>query len=370
MKFYLSYRERVAGFFILATLVLITLFVIGAAVENLWFTPKESFYVYIVRGDGLGKGSPVLLSGVEIGEIGELRIMKDGRVNVELKVQQKHAHRVTSATRAEIRRAMGIGEKRVVLYVPPDAEPHALPLGPNAVIPADEPRDLLDVMTTLDLGKYLDTMDRAVNSLDLLLRKMDEEERLARMVEAFDKLGPTLDIMQSFFTEIQEPMVTLLSDPATREAFKGGAKLFNDPKTRKLIHKLTKSLEDEKLDRLVEKSNQLISSLNAVLAEDGHMQGTLAGADKLLNSGQLQRVMSSMEHLAADKKLEQLLHNMSTLSVQMAKIGPEIPEMTQELNATMRELSIVLKALQKTWLLDEEAAEVIKNMKQDRKKKK
>ena len=363
MKIYLSYRERVAGFFILASVVLITLFVIGAAVENVWFTPRVSFHVYVVRGDGLGKGSPVLLSGVEIGEIGDLKIMKDGRVDVELRILQKNAQRVTVGTRAEIRRVMGIGEKRVLLYMPTDDKRRPLPLSANAVIPADEPRDLLDIVATLDLGKYLDTMDRAVASLDTLLQKLDEQDRMTRMVEAFDKLGPTLDIMQSFFTELQQPLVGLVSDPAMRKAFSGGARVFNDPKTRKLIHGMADTLAPERMDSLLTKSEKLIGSLDALLVEDGHMQRTMAGADKLLNGGQLDKMMKSVEKLTTDEKLEKLLNNMSVLSVQMAKIGPQIPSMTKELNSTMRELSIVLKALQKTWLLDEEAEEVIKEMK-------
>ena len=86
-----------------------------------------------------------------------------------------------------------------------------------------------------------------------------------------------------------------------------------------------------------------------------------------MNDGKLEATLASIQKLTTDKKLEKLLQNMSVLSVQMAKIGPEIPSMTKELNATMRELSIVLKALQKTWLLDEEAAEVIKDMKKHKK---
>ncbi|MBN2341436.1 MAG: MCE family protein [Deltaproteobacteria bacterium] len=362
MKIYLSYRERVAGLFIIATVVLISLFIVGAAVENLWFTPKVSYHVYVVRGDGLRKGSPVLLSGVEIGEIGDLSIMRDGRVNVELEVLKKHSHRVTASTRAEIRRTMGIGEKRVILYVPPENDPKALALASDAVIPADEPKDLLDLVSTLDLGKYMDTMDKAVTSLDLLLRKLEEEDRMERMVEAFDKLGPTLDVMHSFFTEIHGPMVTLISDPAMLKAFKGGSKLFNDPKTRKLIHVLADTMEPEKIDSMLEKSERLIVSLDKMLQEDGHMARTLSGADRLLNDGKLDRMMTSIESFTTDKKLERLLHNMSVLSVQMAKIGPQIPKMTEEMNATMRELTIVLKALQKTWLLDDETEEVLKKM--------
>jgi len=46
------------------------------------------------------------------------------------------------------------------------------------------------------------------------------------------------------------------------------------------------------------------------------------------------------------------------LAEEGARIGPEIPTATQELIATLREAVVVLKALQKTWLLKDEARDV------------
>ena len=42
----------------------------------------------------------------------------------------------------------------------------------------------------------------------------------------------------------------------------------------------------------------------------------------------------------------------------MAQSGPEIPALTRDLLATLREAVIVLKALQRTWILKDESAEV------------
>ena len=42
----------------------------------------------------------------------------------------------------------------------------------------------------------------------------------------------------------------------------------------------------------------------------------------------------------------------------MARIGPEIPTLTRELLATLREAVIVLKALQRTWILEDETKAV------------
>ena len=46
------------------------------------------------------------------------------------------------------------------------------------------------------------------------------------------------------------------------------------------------------------------------------------------------------------------------LTEQMAKIAPEIPSMSKEMVGAMREAVVVLKALQKTWLLKDESQEV------------
>jgi hypothetical protein len=49
----------------------------------------------------------------------------------------------------------------------------------------------------------------------------------------------------------------------------------------------------------------------------------------------------------------------------MAKIGPEIPQMTREMTTTMREAVVVLKALQKTWLLKDESKDARKEIDKD-----
>jgi hypothetical protein len=54
---------------------------------------------------------------------------------------------------------------------------------------------------------------------------------------------------------------------------------------------------------------------------------------------------------------------------QTAKIGPEIPTMAKELISTLQEAVIVLKAVQKTWLLDDESEAVIKEIRKKAKKK-
>jgi hypothetical protein len=365
LRIQLSYRERFAGIFLLLAAALVVLFIVGAAVQNRWFAPRVTFHTHVLRGEGLREGSPVLLSGIEVGEIGTLTFMDDNRIDVELLVLEQHASRIRAGSKAVIRRLLGIGEKRIQLVCPDDA---GEPLPAGAVLPADEPMDLLDAVSTIDLSQYIKTLDRAVAAMEVMLAKLEEENRLERMVVAFDEMGPTMQRMNQLLEEINDPLAELIKDPAFRGTFTGADKLFNDPATRKAMRRVARTLEPEKVDKLMKRTNTLLARFDKLLAEDGHLQGTMEGMDKLLNDGRMDRMLTSMERLTDAEKLEKLVDNMAILAEQMAKIGPEIPTMTREMIKTMREAVIVLKALQKTWLLDDETAEVKKKLKKQQKK--
>ncbi len=359
MKIYLSYRERFAGIFLLLSALAVVLFLVGTAVENRWFEARVTFHTHVVRGEGLRQGSPVLLSGIDVGEIGELQILDDNRIDVEIVVLEKHAHRLRQGSKAEVRRLIGIGEKRINL-VSAGAEGPILPAG--ALLPADEPIDLLDAVSSIDLGQYIRTMDRAVAAMEVLLGKLEEEKRLERMVEAFDQMGPTMSRLNELLGEINEPLAAMMQDPSMRRTFQGADKVFNDPATRASLRRLSGALEPERVGKLMRRTDSLLARFDALLAEDGHLTGTLAGADRLMNDGRMDRMLTAMEKLTDAEKLEKLVDNLGLLAEQMAKIGPEIPQMTREMTTTMREAVVVLKALQKTWLLKDESKDARKEI--------
>jgi len=365
VKIYLTYRERVAGIFMLLAIGLVVAFIVGAAIQNKWFETRVTFHTHVVRGEGLRSGSPVLLSGVEVGEIGDLEILDDNRIDVELVILEQHAHRIQQGSKATIRRLLGIGEKRIHLVSPSEKKPK-LPAG--ALIPADEPMDLLDAVSTVDLGKYIATMDRAVSSMETLFDKLEEDNRMERMVEAFDKVGPTMEKVDYLLGEINEPLAETIKDPAFKGTFDGASKLFNAPSTRKMTRNMSKSFDPEKVTAMIDQLNDSAAALERLMEEDGDLVGAMQGANRLMNDGRMDRMITSMERLTDEQKLEKLIDDMSSLANEMAKVGPEIPEMSHELVNTMRELSIVLKALQKTWLLDDESAEVRKAMKKKARK--
>jgi hypothetical protein len=359
---YLSYRERIAGLFLLFTLAGIVAFVVGAAIQNRWLEPRVKYSTLIVHADGLREGSDILLSGIKIGEVGQLTILSDNRVDVELLVLEQFAPRLRLGTTAEIRRLLGIGEKRILLHAGESVNP-VLPRG--ALITANEPMDFLDMMATLDLGKYVATMDRTVSVIEVLLSKLEEGKRLERMTQAFDHIGPAMERMNVLLDEIHDPLVNTLNDPNIRKTFQGTSRVFNDPNTRMAMSAVSTSFAPDKLGALIERMETSFARFEELAAKDGDLAGTLEGSNRLLSDKRIERLLSSMEKLSDVDKLSKLIDNMAILSKEMAKMGPEIPVLFQELLVTMKEAVIVLRALQKHWLLDDEAREVREEMKRN-----
>ncbi len=360
MKMHLSYRERIVGLFLLFALLGVLAFIVGAAIKNKWFEPRVPFHTHVIRGEGLNTGSPVLLSGIEVGEVGTLNILKDNRIDVQILIHKRHAHRVRQGTVAEVRRLIGIGEKRIHLV---SLEESGAQLPPYAFLPANEPMDILDAIANVDLNKYFSALDRAVSAMEVVLAKLEEQERLERMLVAFEQMGPTMEQLNHLLKEINKPLIALIADPSVRKTFKGADKVFNDPNTRKAMRAVSNTFDPKSIGNLISKMEDASIRLDNVLREDGAFQGAMAGADKLLNDGRLDRMLTTMEKLSDPKKLEHLVNNMAVIAKEMAKIGPKIPTMTKEMISTLQEAVIVLKALQKSWLLDDESEEIRKEMK-------
>jgi hypothetical protein len=357
VKIYLSYRERAAGFFMLFAVLGIVAFIIGAAVQNHWLERRIMYHTYVVRGDAVRSGVPVLLSGIEIGEIGELNILKDNRIDVELLIRSEYAPRIRRGTVAEIRRVVGLGEKRVLLVSGTEST-EELPQG--AVLPANEPMDIIDAIANVDLGRYINTMDRAVNAMEITLKKLEEKNRLERMMEAFDQMGPTLVQLNSLLADIHEPLVAMLTDTDLKATFSGAAKVFNDQNTRKAMRSMAESFNPDQIQSLTSKMETAMVALEGMASKTGAMQGAMEGADRLFNDKRFDNLLTSMDKLSDADKLTALVDNMSVVAKEMAKMGPEIPTLTKELVDTLREAVVVLKALQKTWLLRDETTEVKK----------
>jgi ABC-type transporter Mla subunit MlaD len=353
MKLLVTHRERAAGAFVLTAVTLVVLFVVGAAVRNRWFHPRVAFRVRVTVGDGLREGSPVFLSGVEVGEIGRLAILDDNRVDVELLIWEEHAHRIRTDTRAMARRLFGFGEKRIQLM---SGSVPGTPLPAQSALPIDERLDLVDAVASVDLGLPMRVLDRTVNTADRLLARLDEGDRFERMMAAFDRLGPTLEKTEA-----------LLSDPNLHGTLQGLNAVSNSPATKKTLERTALLLAPERLDRLLARTESVLGRADELTAKNGALDSTLRQANRLMGDGRADRLLDTAVRLNDGDKLSRILDNTALLADQLARVGPAIPELTRELTLTLREAVVTLKALQQTWILESKAERARRELDSERK---
>ncbi len=332
IKLHVNPRERAAGAFVIISLAIVVVFAVGAAVRHRWFHARVKYRVEVSVGDGLREGSPVFLSGVEIGEIGQLSILDDNRVAVELAVWEEHAHRIRTDTRASASRVFGFGEKRILLH---SGERAGAPLTAGSTLPMDERLDLIDAVASIDLGLPMRVLDRTVNVADRLLTKLDEDDRFERTLAAFDRLGPAL-----------EKVERLLDDPNLRGTLAGANVLVNAPATRKTLERTSALLAPERIDRLLAHSDRVLARVDELSREGGALDVTLRKTGRLLDTA---------VKLNDAEKLSRILDNTAILAESFGKLSPAVPGLAAELTRTLRETIVTLKALQKTWLLENKA---------------
>ena len=344
-------QDRAAGVFILLSIICGAGFVVAAAVQNQWFIPRVTYHTTVHDGATLRPGAPILYSGIEIGRLGQITLNETSGIGVELKILAQHAPRVREGSVVEVRRVLGIGLKRVHLIPATSSGAEKAPqLPPGAFIPAREPMDLIDAMTSVDLARFTAVMERTLATSENVLTKLSEGDRLDRMVVAFDQLAPTMEQLNKTLKNVDKPLATLLSDPNLRRTLQGTAQVFSDPETIRVLHGIADALEPSRLGPLVQRTDRVLARLDSLLADDGHLNGTLAGAHLLLTN------------MSDHDKLGKLIDNVAKLSEQMAEVGPQMPRLTRDLLLTLREAVVVLKAMQKTWLLDSASEEARKEL--------
>lgn len=359
-------KERMAGAFVLVAALCVVAFVVGSAIENGWFEARVTFYTQVEQGDGLREGTPVLVSGISVGEVGEMRLGPDGHIRMELRILSQHVARLRKGTVAEVRRVLGVGQKRVHLLVADRKQPA---LAPGSTVASKEPLDMLSAVADLDLDRHAEMLGKMVDVSERMLVKLDEEDRFERMVRAFDQLPETLDRVNTLLEDGGEPMVELLKDRQLKRAIGGAANVFNDPATMQFVTRAADSIEPEKVKQLVTRMDAAVVRIDALLAEESHFNGVLRNTERLLQDKRVDKTLTAVAGLSDAEKLERLLDNVAVLARESAKVGPEIPKVTRELMLTLREAIVVLRAMQKSWILEDEAEAIRQQMKQKQRKK-
>ncbi|MCH9031274.1 MAG: MCE family protein [candidate division Zixibacteria bacterium] len=174
------------------------------------FEDKRNFSVYFENVQGLTRGSPVWISGVEVGNVRSITFDKSLRkIEVMGRVQNKVWHLVSADSKAKIGSIGLIGDKFLEI-VPGD--PSAAPLEDNGVLVAIEDdigkvfREGSDAITSVkEIARNLsEIMDKINSGENTLGRMLSDDSLYIRLNATLGSLSETVERFNSHQDEMFE----------------------------------------------------------------------------------------------------------------------------------------------------------------------
>lgn len=318
MKVNFNKYERVAGLFVLIAMVgtfTLTLFV---ALKQGLFESKIDLVTEFKQANGLSPGAVVQTSGLNIGSVDEVALEAD-KVVIHFHVLEKYLNRIRENSVAHTVRPFIIGDK--VLEISGGDDSHK-PVVSNFRIKSEETMDLMDLIGGRTLGTYLSSMGTLVENLRFIIESFADPERSKAFIGIFDQVHPLLKDLRQMSKE-----VTKLSRQLT---------------TGENIEKTVANLVFT-----TEQMNQVLPDFVAIVK----------------NSPELGKDVSQMI-----ANLNQLTGEMTKLIPALSAVAPDLPRASRRAIEAMDEIVVVLKAMQKSFLLSGNAKEVREEEEKARKK--
>jgi phospholipid/cholesterol/gamma-HCH transport system substrate-binding protein len=157
---------------ILVTVALLIVFfavLFAGNIQNI-FSPKIVIYSTFDNVKGLGRGAPVLVSGIEVGHVETIRFSSAQKVRVGLAIEQKALQYIKEDSKANILTLGLLGDKYVEIIPGSMDSP---PLLAGGAIPGQQELELKDVISTTDSS--IKDLDEFINLLKSEFENSDGE---------------------------------------------------------------------------------------------------------------------------------------------------------------------------------------------------
>lgn len=298
--------ERVAGLFVLVAIGGIFFSLIGVAVKQGWFESKTPFKTVFESAEGVHTGTPVIMAGLRVGAVDSVELRADNKIEVEFRVFSKFSSKIRQDSQAQLVRPFIIGERILELTV---GAPETEAVVYGGEIASAETVDLMTLLSGRKLGSAIGEMGEMVKNLRFLAEAFLDKNRTADLVRIFDRIDPLLKNLNNMSTEVV-----------------------------KLAKQATK---DDRFAIVMQELAITTRELNAMMPE------IKSRAPKMADD--LEKLVANLAVLTESSKV---------LLPALAEIAPDLPRSSRRAVEALDEAVVLLKAMQKSFMLRSNAQEV------------
>lgn len=306
MKIRFNKFEKVAGLFVLSAILVCAFSLIGIAVKNGWFALKVGYTTELESADGVHAGTLVQIAGLRVGAVTDVELRDDNRVIVRFEILERFKGKVRKDSHVQMFRPFILADK--VLEITSGSETEPL-VEPGQPIRAVASLDVMDLLSGKKMGTVLSSFDHLAESLKLVGEAFSDPTRTKSLVTMLDRLSPLVENLNTMAAEVVK-----ITTVANRQ----------------------------------KRAETIVANL-AMISE------------------QLQKMMPAFNQEAPNvgAQLGKIVANLNVLTTEFKKVTPAISVLAPELPRTSRravealdETVVLLKAMQKSFLLRGNVREV------------
>jgi len=349
MELKYSSKERIAGVFVICSvlLLIITLVIIGRGKD--WFKKYVSYYTTFEEGYNVQEDTAVKLLETNIGKVKHVSLLGD-RVHVELLIFEEYTPRIRAGAVATVESPTFIGSEYVSIKPGKDKDAPLIPEG--GLIPSTPRRSLSSLLEEFEVEKTGKKVVKVVQDISELIHTLrDPEGPLFRIL---NDAGTTIVHMEKIARDLQAGKGTagsfLKSDQlidSIHENLKKAGEILDhiEATTATLPGKATRI--DGILDHIHDAAAKTPAAMDRV--QDSLATIQAVGEGLVESVTHLKAILTEVkENLDAFKVI---LNNLKTASFDVPQVTRSAADGIEDVRKSLENIDKVVKSLQQNFLI-------------------